>query len=554
MKKILFVICTILAVINVSAQQKDSLIKANEIEVIKTFKPTLSDAIKIPVNPNPETPESTMPEFKYKQPEQQYQTLPTMYAIKPISLGTALLPKLKNNYTRLGFGNYVTPMFEMYLTSLRNKNWQGGVFAKHLSSTGDSEFNNFSNNTLYAFGKRFFDAGSISADAYYYRNVAYLYGYQPESLKLKADDYKLIYNTIDVKLAYENKVKDSNDLALKVNANYYNYSNNREVTDNDFVAAGIFSKRYVGVLFDLKTAININNTGFKNVSYNRTYFDFNPRVTLNDVDFYLKGGFNLTYMSDSNKSEQSGVFFYPVAEAGYHIIKQKLTTYAGLTGDYKKNTFRSISSENPFTLGRSDTALHGIYNTNKQIEFYLGLKGSLGKRTFFSIYGSVANYKNMLFFGFDSSNSSQLPLYDNGKLTLTTMQLELNHHFGEKFRTGLTLTSYDYSMDKLLQPSAKPSFEAKWNNSLNLADKFLFRLDLFYMNERMALSYVPGKNSFKEYKLQPMVDANFAIDYRYNKHVSAFLNINNFANNQYQRWLNYNVYGFNVLGGMTFTF
>ena len=549
MKKILFIICLILVVLNVSAQQKDSLIKANEIEVIKTFKPTLSDAIKIPVNPNPETPESTMPEFKYKQPEQQYQTLPTMYAIKPISLGTALLPKLKNNYTRIGFGNYVTPMFEIYLTSLRNKNWQGGVFAKHLSSKGDAAFNNFSNNTLYAFGKRFFDAGSISADAYYYRNVAYLYGY-PKEVKPTEDTSKLVYNTIDVKLAYENKVKDSNDLSLKVNANYYNYSNNKDVTDNDFLAAGIFSKRYVGVLFDLKTAININNTGYKDFSYNRTYFDFNPRATLNDVDFYLKGGFNLTYMSDSNRSDQSGVFFYPVAEAGYHIIKQKLTTYAGLTGDYKKNTFRSISSENPFTLGRSDSALHGIYNTNKQIEFYLGLKGSLGKRTFFSIYGSVANYKNMLFFGYEAGRYSQLPLYDNGKVTLTTMQLELNHHFGEKFRTGLTLSNYGYSMEKLGQPYSKPSFEAKWNNSLNIADKFLFRLDLFYMNERTGYNYTDKK----EVKLNAMVDANFAIDYRYNKHVSAFLNINNFANNQYQRWLNYNVYGFNVLGGMTFTF
>ena len=549
MKKILFIICLILVVLNVSAQQKDSLIKANEIEVIKTFKPTLSDAIKIPVNPNPETPESTMPEFKYKQPEQQYQTLPTMYAIKPISLGTALLPKLKNNYTRIGFGNYVTPMFEIYLTSLRNKNWQGGVFAKHLSSKGDAAFNNFSNNTLYAFGKRFFDAGIISADAYYYRNVAYLYGY-PKEVKPTEDTSKLVYNTIDVKLAYENKVKDSNDLSLKVNANYYNYSNNKDVTDNDFLAAGIFSKRYVGVLFDLKTAININNTGYKDFSYNRTYFDFNPRATLNDVDFYLKGGFNLTYMSDSNRSDQSGVFFYPVAEAGYHIIKQKLTTYAGLTGDYKKNTFRSISSENPFTLGRSDSALHGIYNTNKQIEFYLGLKGSLGKRTFFSIYGSVANYKNMLFFGYEAGRYSQLPLYDNGKVTLTTMQLELNHHFGEKFRTGLTLSNYGYSMEKLGQPYSKPSFEAKWNNSLNIADKFLFRLDLFYMNERTGYNYTDKK----EVKLNAMVDANFAIDYRYNKHVSAFLNINNFANNQYQRWLNYNVYGFNVLGGMTFTF
>jgi hypothetical protein len=62
----------------------------------------------------------------------------------------------------------------------------------------------------------------------------------------------------------------------------------------------------------------------------------------------------------------------------------------------------------------------------------LGLKGSLGKRTFFSIYGSVANYKNMLFFGFDSSSSSQVPLYDNGKVTLTTMQPRIKPSFWKK--------------------------------------------------------------------------------------------------------------------------
>jgi hypothetical protein len=63
MKNIISILSAMIVVLNATAQQKDSLIKANEIEVIKTFKPTLSDAIKIPVNPNPETPESTTPEF-----------------------------------------------------------------------------------------------------------------------------------------------------------------------------------------------------------------------------------------------------------------------------------------------------------------------------------------------------------------------------------------------------------------------------------------------------------------------------------------------------------
>jgi hypothetical protein len=124
--------------------QQDSLDDGLTVNI--KYVPTLSESIKIPVNPNPEQPQSVKPTFTYKIPDLNTETTPTIYTIKPISLGNILLPKLRNNYFRFGFGNYATPLVEGYINSMRNKTWNNGFFFKHLSSKGDRDFNNFSNN------------------------------------------------------------------------------------------------------------------------------------------------------------------------------------------------------------------------------------------------------------------------------------------------------------------------------------------------------------------------------------------------------------------------
>ena len=140
--------------------QQDTLRDGLDVRV--KYIPTLSESIKIPVNPNPEQPKSSKPNFNYTVPDLNTAINPTIYTIKPISLGTMLLPKLKNNYMRLGFGNYLTPLAEIYYNSVRNKTWNNGVFFKHLSSSGDRDFNNFSNNTLAVHSKRFFDKSVLN--------------------------------------------------------------------------------------------------------------------------------------------------------------------------------------------------------------------------------------------------------------------------------------------------------------------------------------------------------------------------------------------------------
>jgi hypothetical protein len=264
----------ILKSLQVSAQ-KDSLDDGLTVNI--KYVPTLSESIKIPVNPNPEQPVSTKPVFTYKVPDLNTETTPTIYTIKPISLGNALLPKLRNNYFRFGFGNYTTPMVEGYINSVRNKTWNNGVFFKHLSSQGDRDFNNFSNNTLALHNKKFFNNSAFSTSAMYHRNVVYNYGSTNLIKDFKtnnADTLKNIYKLFDLNLSFENLKVDTVHLQYKFDLNYYYLSNNFSFAEHNFKLAGNFSKVISNMPFTLHTGINsISNIINQNV-LQRTAFVF----------------------------------------------------------------------------------------------------------------------------------------------------------------------------------------------------------------------------------------------------------------------------------------
>jgi hypothetical protein len=47
-----------------------------------------------------------------------------------------------------------------------------------------------------------------------------------------------------------------------------------------------------------------------------------------------------------------------------------------------------------------------------------------------------------------------------------------------------------------------------------------------------------------------IADANLGLEYRYNKRLSAFIQLNNLASQGYMRWYNYPVQRFQFMGGI----
>ena len=72
--------------------------------------------------------------------------------------------------------------------------------------------------------------------------------------------------------------------------------------------------------------------------------------------------------------------------------------------------------------------------------------------------------------------------------------------------------------------------------------------------EDMTIENVTIENDQYIKTLNFIVDANLGVEYRYNKRISAFVQMNNFAAQSYQRWYNAPVQQFQFLGGVTFRF
>jgi hypothetical protein len=537
MKKLAAYLSLSLAAIPAFAQ--DTL-RTDGITVIKDFIPRLAEVIKIPSNPNPEVPEVKAPKLDYTLPETRFNTSPTVYTIKPLAMGTALLPKLKTNYFRLGYGNYNMPLFEAYVNTVRNKTSQAGVYARHLSASPDGS-RSFSDNEIKLWGKRFLDKGVVTSDVGYNRNVIHYYGYMPESLNLPKRSLRRQYSALDLHVGYGNIIKDTSRLKYNIDARYYNFIDNNSSVENDFKLKGDFNKRINGNPLHVELMVNTNNTKTKAYNYSRTFVDLNPDYTLDLGSAYIMLGFNSTLVNDSTGNE---VYFYPKAELAYEIKPKSLTAFAGITGKLNRTTYRGLATENPFI------STFGLANTSNKFELYAGFKGEIGPQTSFLLQFSSASVQNMVFYGFDSTNHGQITLFDTTQISITNIKAELNHEFDDKFHFQFAMNYFGYNKMQLSAPFGRPTFTTRTNFMYNVGDKFILRGDIYTMNKRKSIE-IPNNN---EVSLGTIVDLNLGIDYRYSKTIGLFLNMNNLTNNQYQRWYNYKVYGFNVLAGLSVTF
>jgi hypothetical protein len=104
-----------------------------------------------------------------------------------------------------------------------------------------------------------------------------------------------------------------------------------------------------------------------------------------------------------------------------------------------------------------------------------------------------------------------------------------------------------------------PQLQCLVRGSYNLYGKFLINLDGTIEAGRNALVYAAGEGVKEEngqyfVSLGTIVDLNLGVEYRYNTRVSAFLQLNNLAAQRYNRWYNYPVQPFQVMGGITARF
>ena len=249
-------------------------------------------------------------------------------------------------------------------------------------------------------------------------------------------------------------------------------------------------------------------------------------------------------------------YFYPQINAHFNVYENVLIPYAGISGGLNKNSYRSLTNENPFV--RPDVQL---MNTHNKFNVFGGLRGNLSSATSYDAAVKWGIYDNMHFFLIDY-DTDQTQVDNKFKVvytdaTLLTVSGSVKYQYKEKIHFIAKGNYYSYSQNALILKKAfhKPDFDLTLSGLYNLKSKIIIKADIFVIGSQWALTKdkeTGDSITFKPLLLKGIVDCNLGAEYRYSKMLSFFVNFNNIANMRYMRWEKYPTQRFNMMLGLTF--
>ncbi|WPR70210.1 TonB-dependent receptor [Flavobacterium sp. NG2] len=582
---------TIIAIALVSfqytfAQKKDN-IGSEEVTVVKSYNPSISDASKIKETPSLDDDGNTKKEtIKYSI--FSFPVASTFAPLKGKAEGVEKSKKahLYNNYATLGFGNYRTLNGELFVNQeLNNNDYVGGMF-RHLSSqagVNDVELpSDYSNTSVdLTYGTDYNDA-TFNFDLGYKNQIYNWYGLPMDfgSFQTPQDRANLI-SSINPKHSYNTysvggRVHFSDSFINEAQLKFIHFADTFGSAENRFYAKPSFEFEvgdelvktnlivdYVGGSFEHNYARN----NVAPIKYGYTNIGISPSFVMLKDDWTLNLGASIFY-SFGLENAKNALFVYPQVTASYNVVGDLMIFYAGAQGSLEQNSYQNFVDGNPFlspTMGDNGTS--GFMRpTDKQYDIFAGLKGKLANNVSYNLRASYLNEKNKALFKSNDYNenasnefyafgNSFQVVYDDMKTLSFTGDLKAS--FSENVTFSIGGSVYSFKNDFQQEAWNLPTVKLDSKLDFNITQKWFAGAQVFYVGERKDLQL----NTDILYLVQPdpiildsYFDVNAHVGYKHNERLTGFLKVNNITNQNYQKWLNYPVQGLQIVVGANYKF
>lgn len=466
--------------------------------------------------------------------------------VKPLKLKAVSESTIYGGFLRAGYGNYASPLLEGYINSRKDKDKLIGAHFRHNSSGKgpvDGKNSGSGNTALSLFARSFNQHIAVSGNADFENRTTHFYGY-PTGTEVNKSAIKQSWNVY--RLGGELANSSKSNFAYKLNAGFSfltdKYKARESEVDLDF--NGTYA-------LDEDRKINIK-AGYYVISRKDSAVEAKPRNLFTVTPSYnfitmeslrLKVGFTLAFEDDS--IDTKGVHFYPEVQASYPI-SPTVDFVAGLTGGMQKVSLQSLSYQNMWLAPNVP-----IFHTNKYYDLGLGVNAKLGNKVSANAGLGFASFKNQYFFINSLEDQAKFDVVYNDRFTQrTNLYAALSYVQSETVKFLLRGDYYTYSTDGFGEAWHMPRYKLAANASFNVYQKLLFKLDLIGQGGMKALD----TNTLQTVTLKGALDANIKMEYIFSDSFSAFVQLNNIANNKYPVFLNYPVRGFQALAGITWSF
>lgn len=553
-------------------KKKKEKLDTEEITVTKSFSPTVKDAFKIKSSPKIDS----VAIYDKKQVDYHIESIPVASTFspakgKPKALQRGPKERFYQNFISAGYGNYGTPIVEIFAhTNTSNYNDFGGYFNLHSSKGGiegvqlDDDFLNIHTDLFYKQTERYFDWQAHAGISHLVNNW---YGLSNE-IKFT----KPVLASIEEKQSYSElyangEIEFFDALIHKGNAELSRFVDKQNSAENyglingtvDFPIAN--EMIYTDISLEFLSGKFAHNFDL-NDDIKYTFFNIgvSPNFEILRENLTVNLGARL-YYGITNTNDGSQFYIYPNITASYNISDETLIAFAGVTGDLEQNSYRNFVKENPFVSPTLD-----IRRTSQQYYGYAGLKGLLNSNINFNVKVAYGNEDNKALFklnpsktdgntilldqGYAAGNSFQV-VYDN----VSTLQAsaELIVDFTEEFKFGGNIEYNIYNLDQEAYawnlPDLKATLIANYSRP-----KWRAGADLFFVTERKDEFTIIPIGVTQSVTNDAYFDVNLNGIYHINDKFSAFLNVNNILGQNYQQYTYFKVQGFQVFAGFKFRF
>ncbi len=554
LKKILFYVIIFLVIFPFRGLAQENE-KDKNVTVVKEYTPTISDAFKINIKPSVVDTVSVKPvNFRY-----YFVNKPVFvpFAVQPIHAAKMLgepLAFLHKNYVRLGFGSNVMPLFEYYYNSLRSKEFQYGIYAKHLSFNNKIKLANgnkvpagFSDNEIKLYGKRMLRYKTIGGELNFARNGFHYYGINP-GLDTIPDKDTLFQRFLKFNMnSYiKSTYLDENHINYfaKLDYGYFqeklgSFQHQIELTGN---AEGEFQDEKVGLDFE-GVYVNQNTTSD---TANEVIVKLMPWISKIEKVWRIQVGLKVAVEAEADTSLW---YFYPNVIMQYNIIENIMIPYVGFDGNLNTNHFSTIHEENQFV--NPDLL---VKNENNLMTLFGGIKGAFTRTMFYDFGVSYALVDDMHFFVNDTNElllNHFNVVYDN--VEVFTLHGEITWKKNQKWNLLMRADYNKYTMNNEKYPWQKPELTVGISSKYNLRDKILLNTDLFYVDKVYARTFDDVSGNMVPLLITSTYDINLGLEYRYSKFLSGFISAKNILG-KYDMWNYYPTMGFHVMLGVTYAF
>lgn len=554
------------------AQQRDTVpdrpVTIDSFDIVRDYRPILADAVKIRRSPDMTNKRSYMPKLSYGNiPDKKLDINTGLKELNVQETPFSQAQDLRSNYVKFGLGNFNTILGEGYFSYDEYEDIQVGGFLKHLSQKGSLEGQKFSRQEVGVFGRRILPLFTVDGLVGYNRYATNFYGIplandgmttlnpSPES-----QAFNDIYFTGELTSNYD--PNDDQAISYSAKLDVYSFSDKFDAKETSVALSAYLNKRVNAFNVGANVSVDINSVDGTNNMANggrtkNSLAILNPYIRFKGDNYAITLGAN--FIPEFGDSTSFNIF--PSAEVDFALAPEYFHIFGGVNGGVKKASYREFARQNPF-LGPN----LAIQNMVERLHIFGGIKGNAGATFGYKVQAIYRQLEGMPLFVNNMGTPFQFDLVYDGDGDKAVKHFgiegELNVRLSSLVNLGGRLNIDQYTTAQQEEAWHTPKLRLAANARFNISEKLYIDAEALFHGVSYGKTFdydattggVISADDYYRKEVPSFFDLSAGAEYKATKQLGLFVKANNMFNTEYQTYLYYPKLGFNVLGGLNFSF